>query len=110
MTKKNMKSQTNNKAPSSQKALKNSWLLLIIPLAIFAYHMGCSLDTGGNLIAGVIMIFGPFIMGLWLIGLIILFLVSLKNKNQSQLFIAKIGFLLISFPLPYTAGVILCHL
>ena len=110
MTLKKVKSQTSNKTPQSQFELKNLWFWIIIPLIILGYTMGCSLDTGGNVIAGAIMIFGPFIMGLWLTGLIIFLLISLKNKNQSHILIAKIGLLLISFPLSYTAGVVLCHL
>ena len=110
MTLKKVKSETINKTPSSQLELKNMWIWLIIPLSIFAYNNGCSLDTGGNVLAGALMIFGPFFLGLWLAGLIILLLVGLKNKNKSHILISKIGLLIISYPVSYTAGVILCHL
>jgi hypothetical protein len=84
--------------------------LLIIPLTIVGFQLGCNLNTGGNVFAGLIMIAGPFIFGLGLIVLIILLVIGLKNKSQALILISKIGFLLISFPLAYTAGVILCHL
>jgi len=105
-----MKGQTTNKNPSFQQALKSIWFWFIIPLTIFGYNLGCSLDTGGNVLAGALMMFGPFILGLWLIGLIILLLVGLRKKNSSLILVSKIGFLLFSFPVSYTAGVILCHL
>jgi hypothetical protein len=110
MTLKKLKSQTINKTPSSQRALKTIWFWIIIPLTIFGYDLGCSLKTGGNIFAGLLMIFGPFFLGLWLIALIILLIISLRNKNQSLILVSKIGLLLISFPVSYTAGVILCHL
>lgn len=98
------------KTPSSQRVLKTIWFWLIIPLTISGYGLGCSLNTSGNIFAGVLMIFGPVFLGLWLIILIILLLVGLRNKNQSLILMSKIGLLLASFPVSYTAGVILCHL
>jgi len=100
-----------NKQTSSQKeVVKKYWFWLIIPFCFLGYLLGCNLNTGGNVFAGIIMLFGPFIFGLALIILITLFLVGLRNKNQSLTLVSKIGLLLISFPLSYTAGVILCHL
>ncbi len=94
---------------SPQELSKTLWFWLIIPLAILGYGLGCNLNTGGNVFAGALMIFGPFIFGLGLIILLILLLVGLKNKNKALILVSKIGLLLISFPASYTAGVIFCH-
>jgi hypothetical protein len=90
--------------------LRGKWFWLIIPLTIAGYVMGCNLNTGGNIFAGLLMIIGPVFFGVGLITLIILFLVGIRNKNQALILVSKIGLLLISFPLSYTTGVILCHL
>lgn len=55
------------------------------------------------------MIAGPFIFMFGLILLLILLLVGSRKKIQGLVFISKIGLVMISFPLSYTAGVILCH-
>lgn len=83
------------------------WLL--IPLSIFGYLLGCDLNTGGNVFAGFLMIAGPYIFMFGLILLLILLLVGIRKKIQGLVFISKIGLVLISFPISYTAGVILCH-
>ena len=104
------KTQEPVKEPSSPKqVIKTYWFWLIIPLSVLGYALGCELDTGGNVFAGIIMIFRPFILGLGLMVLLIFFLVGLKNKNQALLQVSKIGLLLISFPASYAAGVIFCH-
>jgi len=95
---------------SKKEVTKKYWFWLIIPLCFLGYTLGCKLNTGGNVFAGIIMLFGPFIFGLAIIILITLLLVGLKNKNQSLTLVSKIGLFLISFPVSYTAGVIFCHL
>ena len=90
--------------------IKKILFLLIIPLTIVGFQLGCNLNTGGNVFAGLLMLVGPFIFGLNLIILIILLVTGLKKKSKALIVVSKIGLLLISFPLAYTAGVILCHL
>ena len=98
------------KIQKKKNGIKIIWFLLIILLTTLGFQSGCKLNTGGNVFAGLLMLFGPFIFGFGLIILIILLLIGLKNKNKALILIAKIGLLSISFPLAYTAGVILCHL
>ena len=98
------------KTQKKKNVITMIWFLLIISLSIVGFQSGCKLNTGGNIFAGLLMLAGPFIFGLGLIILIILLVTGLKNKNQALILISKIGLLFISFPLAYTAGVILCHL
>lgn len=98
------------KIQKSKNVIKKIWFLLIIPLSIVGFQLGCELNTGGNIFAGLLMVVGPFIFGMGLIILIILLVSGLKNKSQTLILISKIGLLFISFPLAYTAGVVLCHL
>jgi hypothetical protein len=100
---------SNIETPPAIEATKTIWFWLIIPLCLLGYALGCNMNTSGNVFAGIIMIFGPFIFGLSFIILSTLLLVGLKNKNQSLILVSKIGLLLISFPVSYTAGVIFCH-
>ena len=98
------------KVQKKKNVIKKNWFLLSIPLIIVGFQLGCKLNTGGNVFAGLLMLVGPFVFGLGLIILIILLVTGLINKNQTLILISKIGLLFISFPLAYTAGVILCHL
>ena len=106
---KNIRDENPNKILSVQKVTKTYWFWLIVPLCFIGYYLGCFLNTGGNVIAGLIMVFGPFILGIPLIILLILVLLGLINKNQSLILFSKIGLLSVSFPVSYTIGVIFCH-
>ena len=98
---------------SEQQIKKALWFWGIIPLSILGYELGCGLDTGGNLFAGIIMIFGhyisPYVFLPLLIPMLILYLIGLKKKNQILITFVKISLLLIAFPLTYAAGVIFCN-
>ncbi|MBT8271902.1 MAG: hypothetical protein KJO25_07650 [Bacteroidia bacterium] len=96
-------------ATSPRELSKKLWFWLIVPLGFLGYTLGCNLNTGGNVFAGMIMIFGPYILAPGVLMLLILLLIGLLNKNKLLIDVAKISLLLISFPAAYTAGVILCH-